>query len=101
VRFFSQGTESTGELESVSRAGLFVRSTDLPRPGVVIAVQFESPAGPLVDVRGEVRWSTQGVANANAPEGFGVILHEPPRVFRDFYAWVQAQDEKEDRTPDV
>ena len=29
--------------ERVSRAGLFVRSADLPRPGVPIALQFEAP----------------------------------------------------------
>jgi hypothetical protein len=94
VRFVAEGVEAVGQLHDVSRQGLYVRSADLPRPGAVIALQFESPLGRLIDVRGEVRWSSRRSGCEAAPDGFGVRLHEPPAPFRDFVAWVIIQCEK-------
>ena len=94
VRFVAEGVEAVGQLHDVSRSGLYVRSTDLPRPGAVIALQFESPLGRLIDVRGEVRWSSKRSGGDSAPDGFGVRLHEPPAPFRDFVCWVLTQCEK-------
>ena len=39
----AEGSEGVGHLKNVSRSGMFVRSDDLPRPGVAIALQFEAP----------------------------------------------------------
>jgi hypothetical protein len=96
VRFLAEGQEAVGQLKNVSRAGVFVRASDLPRPGAVVALQFRSPQGSLVDVRGEVRWNTQGLALDGVVPGFGVLLYEPPREFREFFAWAVARvdDEK-------
>ncbi len=96
VRFLAEGEESVGELKNISRAGVFVRTGELPRPGVQIALQFESPLGQVVDVRGEVRWSTRGLASGDLPEGFGVKIVEPPQAYREFFSWALAQVEKED-----
>jgi len=96
VRFVAEGVESVGHLHDVSRQGLYVRAVDLPRPGAVIALQFESPMGKLIDVRGEVRWSSKRSGGDADPDGFGVRLHEPPAPFRDFVTWVLSQCEKHD-----
>jgi hypothetical protein len=93
----AEGTEGVGHLKNVSRAGLFVRSADLPRPGVPIALQFEMPAtGALVNLRGEVRWNTEGLGAAVPQSGFGVMLLEPSREFAEFFRWAVEQIEKED-----
>jgi hypothetical protein len=49
----------------------------------------------LVDLRGEVRWTTQGLAPAAGSPGFGVQLHEPSREYREFVLWAvgQAKDD--------
>jgi hypothetical protein len=91
VRFLADGQESVGTLHNVSRAGVGIRSAEVPRPGAIVALSFESPHGVLVDARGEVRWNTRGLASGRVPEGFGVRLHEPPREFRDFFTWALEQ----------
>ncbi len=96
VRFLTEGLDATGQLAEVSRAGLFVRSDELPRPGAVIALQFRIPEGELVDLRGEVRWNTQGLVDLNGVAGFGVLLREPPQIYREFYLWIQDRLEKEE-----
>jgi hypothetical protein len=95
VRFVAEGVEALGHLQNVSRAGLFVRATDLPRPGVVVAMQFRSPVGSLVDLRGEVRWTTAGHQARELEPGFGVLLQEPPREYREFFLWALAQGKEE------
>lgn len=85
MRYVAEGAESVGQLLDVSRSGVSIRAAELPRPGAIVALQFESPVGKLVDVRGEVRWSQ--CARDGHPDGFGVRLHEPPREFRDFVEW--------------
>ncbi len=102
MRFLAQGQESVGTLENVSRAGVRIRSAEVPRPGVLVALTFESPNGGLVDARGEVRWNTRGLASSRTPDGFGVRLHEPPREFRAFFQWACAQcDEDETELVDL
>ena len=91
MRFLAEGQQSVGTLQNVSRAGVGIRSAEVPRPGAIIALSFESPLGVLVDARGEVRWNTRRIASSPIPEGFGVRLHEPPREFRDFFCWVLEQ----------
>ena len=98
MRFVAEGSEAVGKLVEVSRSGLQVAAAELPRPGAIIALQFESPGGKLVDVRGVVRWNTQSRPD-DTPESFGVRLHEPPREYREFVAWALAEcdpDEAED-----
>jgi len=93
----AEGTEGVGHLKNVSRAGMCVRSADLPRPGVAIALQFEvPPTGQLVDLRGEVRWSSDRLGTDTSQSGFGVMVHEPPQEFREFLGWALEQLEKED-----
>jgi hypothetical protein len=93
----AEGTEGVGHLKNVSRAGLFVRSADLPRPGVPIALQFEAPTtGSLVNLRGEVRWNSDGLDTVAAQSGFGVMLHEPSLEFTEFFRWAVEQVAKED-----
>ncbi len=93
----AEGVEGVGHLKNVSRAGLFVRTPDLPRPGAPVALQFESPSsGGLVNLRGEVRWSTDGLGALAPQAGFGVLVHEPTRDFADFLRWAIEQAEKED-----
>jgi hypothetical protein len=85
VRYVAEGAESVGKLLDVSRSGVSIRAAELPRPGAIVALQFESPVGKLVDVRGEVRWSEP--ERDGHPDSFGVRLHEPPKEFREFVAW--------------
>ena len=93
----AEGSEGIGHLKNVSRAGLSVRSADLPRPGVAIALQFEVPAtGVLVNLRGEVCWSSDRLGSETSQAGFGVMLHEPSPQFSDFFRWAVEQLEKED-----
>lgn len=93
----AEGTEGLGHLKNVSRSGICVRSSDLPRPGVAIALQFELPTtGDLVDLRGDVRWSSDRLGSAGTQSAFGVNLHEPPPQFRLFLRWAIEQAEKED-----
>jgi hypothetical protein len=89
VRFASENLEATGQLANVSRAGLFVSAADLPRPGALATLQFRFAGERIVDVRGEVRWTTQR-RTALAGPGFGVSLHEPGRIFFDFVSWLEA-----------
>ena len=96
----AEGTEGVGHLKNVSRTGLFVRSSDLPRPGVPIALQLETPTtGALVNLRGEVRWNSDGLGSATAQSGFGVMLHEPPLEFTAFFRWAVEQVEKNEDEP--
>ena len=93
----AEGSEGVGHLKNVSRSGLCVRSDDLPRPGVPIALQLELPTtGALVNLRGEVRWSSDRLGGAAAQSGFGVMLHEPTPEFSAFFRWAVEQLEKED-----
>ena len=93
----AEGSEGVGHLKNVSRSGMCVRSADLPRPGVTIALQFEAPTtGALVNLRGEVRWSSDRLGADTSQSGFGVLLHETPPEFREFFRWAIEQLEKED-----
>jgi hypothetical protein len=94
VRFMAEGAESIGQLKNVSRAGVFVSASDLPRAGAPVALQFESPGGEAVNLRGEVRWISQGAPDSHVPTGFGVLLREPPREYRAFFLWALDQAEK-------
>jgi hypothetical protein len=96
VRFTADGSESVGQLENLTRTGVFVRTGDLPRPGSVVALQFRDSEGALVDLRGEVRWNTDSLSPVCSASGFGVLLHEPPPEYLRFFDWVlrQAKDDK-------
>jgi hypothetical protein len=97
----AEGAEAVGQLKNVSRAGVFVSASELPRPGAPVALQFESPSGESVNLRGEVRWVSQGAPESRVPTGFGVLLREPPREYRSFFLWALDQVEKAgaDRDP--
>jgi len=91
----AEGAEGVGHLKNVSRAGLLVRSSDLPRPECAISLAFENPAsGESINLRGEVRWTTDGLGSPDPAPAFGVQLHEPPREFVDFFRWAVEQLEK-------
>ena len=91
----TEGTEGVGHVKNVSRAGLFVRSNDLPRPGATIALQFDAPtSGSSINLRGEVRWTTDSLSSGDPAPGFGVQIHEPPRDFAEFVRWAIEQAEK-------
>ena len=94
MRFLAEGCEATGLLRSASRAGVFIAASELPQVGSPVVVQFESPSGPLVNVRGEVRWTTKELARPDVPTGFGVLLHEPPTEYRHFFLWAMERVEK-------
>ncbi|HTO55444.1 MAG TPA: PilZ domain-containing protein [Myxococcota bacterium] len=97
IRFLAEGVEGVGHLKNVSRAGLLVRSSDLPRPECPISLAFEHPdSGASITLRGEVRWTTDGQGSGDASPAFGVQLHEPPRAFTDFFRWAVEQLEKSD-----
>jgi hypothetical protein len=97
VRFMAEGVEGVGHLKNVSRAGLLVRSNDLPRPECPISLAFEHPeSGESINLRGEVRWTTDGQGSADPTPAFGVQLHEPSRSFSDFFRWAVEQLEKTD-----
>jgi hypothetical protein len=100
VRFMAGGREAIGHLKNVSRAGIFIRAQELPAPGAAVSLQFRSPNGDLVDARGEVCWTTDGLLDPDAPRGFGIRLHEPPRQYWEFLRWVltQADQDKRDET---
>lgn len=93
LRVLCNGEESLGTLASVSRAGLFVCSAQLPPPGAVVGVQIRLPEGGLIDLRGEVRWNTESLVEAGVPQGFGVVLRDPPREYRAFFRSVLASAE--------
>ena len=93
----AEGAEGVGSLKNVSRAGLFVRSNDLPRPEAAITLQLEVPgSGAAINLRGEVRWTTDGSGSRDPAPGFGVQIHEPTREFTDFFRWAVEQLEKPD-----
>jgi hypothetical protein len=96
VRFKADGSESVGYLDNMTRTGVFVRTDDLPRPGSAVALQFHTPAGALIDVRGEVRWNTEGLSHLLSTPGFGLLLHEPPPEYLEFFDWafLEAAEEK-------
>lgn len=71
----------------VSRAGLLVGSFDPPRKGALVVLQFQHPDGPLVDLRGEVRWAKRGTDGGGTHASFGVLLREPSLEFREFFIW--------------
>jgi len=100
VRFLADGDEAVGTLRNVSRAGVFVRASEVPRPGALVVLSFESPLGRILDLRGEVRWNTRGLAN-QTPIGFGVRLHEPPNEFREFFLWALEQSGKDDEAETI
>lgn len=89
VRYVSEAAESVGRLDNASRAGVFIRARALPRQGSIVALRFESPQGPVIDARGQVKWVSEG--NSGEPRGFGVALREPPREFREFMLWMAEQ----------
>lgn len=95
----AEGCEATGVLKSASRGGLFIAAAALPHAGCAIVVQFDSPVGPLVNVRGEVRWTTRGHERPGAPDGFGVMLHEPPAEYREFFLWAMEETDKRELDP--
>lgn len=91
----AEGAEGVGQLKNVSRGGLFVRSNDLPRPEAGVSLQLENPAtGTSLNLRGEVRWTTDGSGSADPSPGFGVQIHEASREFADFFRWAVEQLEK-------
>ncbi|MFQ5513569.1 MAG: PilZ domain-containing protein [Myxococcota bacterium] len=97
VRFLAEGHEGVGLLTDISRTGLFIRSQELARAGAVVALQFRAPTGELIDLRGEVRWSTEGETDANGSEaGFGVLVYEAPLPYREFFLWAQRKADKDD-----
>ncbi len=100
VRYMAEGREAIGHLKNVSRAGVFVRARELPAPGAAVALQFRSPSGELVDARGEVCWTTDGLPDSDVPPGFGIRIHEPPQQYWKFLRWAlaQADEGKRDET---
>ncbi|MCP4007804.1 MAG: hypothetical protein GY725_26780 [bacterium] len=95
IRFFAEGKECVGYLRNISKAGVFIFSDDIPRRGCPLAIQFESPDGRLVNLKGEVRWRTLELFNSNVAPGFGVLLREPTQAFREFFLLAEDQYEKE------
>jgi hypothetical protein len=95
VRYLAEGQEGIGHLRNVSRAGVFIRALELPSEGAAVALQFRTPDGDLVDLRGEVCWTHPGAVDADGTPGFGVRLHEPPREYREFFRWVLRRAELE------
>jgi hypothetical protein len=96
VRFMAEGAEGVGHLKNVSRAGLLVRSSDLPRLECAISLAFENPeSGESINLRGEVRWTTDGSSSSEPAPAFGVQLFEPPREFVEFFRWAVEQLEKD------
>lgn len=96
IRFLAEEVDAIGTLTQVSRAGLSVKAEELPRKGAVIALQFRSPAGDLVDLRGVVRWNSDDASVADGEVGFGVMLHEPAPEYREFMLWAQEQLQKKE-----
>ena len=96
VRYVTETAEAVGQLANVSKAGLFVRTREIPSLGAVVAIQFKSPLGALVDARGDVRWTTRLSDSPEASQGFGVALHEPGRAFREFMSWLDEQARAEE-----
>jgi hypothetical protein len=88
VRYAAEALEATGQLANVSRAGLFIASRELPRPGALTTIQFRFDGERIVDVRGLVRWTTQRRTSFAGP-GFGVSLQEPGREFFEFVRWIE------------
>ena len=83
IRFMAEGTEGVGHLKNVSRAGMFVRSNDLPRPECSIAIQFDAPeTGVSINLRGEVRWTTDGNGHRRGSRLRGPAPRAAPRVRR-------------------
>ena len=96
----AEGAEGIGHLKNVSRAGLLVRSSDLPRPECAISIAFENPeSGASINLRGEVRWTTDGQGSRDPSPAFGVQIHEPPREFTEFFRWAVEQLEKPEDEP--
>jgi hypothetical protein len=95
VRYLAEGQEGIGHLRNVSRAGVFIRAVELPPEGAAVALQFRTPDGALVDLRGEVCWTSRDGVDGEGGIGFGVRLHEPPQEYRAFFRWVLLRAEQE------
>ncbi len=96
MQILSEAGQSVGHLRNVSKQGVFVRTSEMPPPGNVVAIQFSNPNGGFVNLQGEVRWTTKQLENPEVPEGFGVRLDETPGEFRRFFMWALSQSEADD-----
>lgn len=86
VQFESDSTQGDGYLKNVSKAGVFVRSDQLPARGDMLKVRIERTFGDWVEVEGEVRWTTQDLdVDRPVRPGFGLRIPKPTRAFKLFY----------------
>jgi hypothetical protein len=76
---------SRGHIKNVTKVGLFVRCEELPTTGEKVRVVFHDRNGCKVEVRGEVRWTTEQLRERTPKPGFGVHIDTPSPEFLDFY----------------
>ncbi len=73
--YFLGGARGEGVVGNLSRDGLFLRGSLLPKEGEHIVTKFTTPNGHGITVKGTVRWATHAQAgDKSGPLGFGVEL---------------------------
>ena len=82
--FESASIRSRGHIKNVTKNGLFVRADQLPQPNERVRVVFHDRNGSKVEVRGEVRWTTDQMPKASKA-GFGMVIESPTPEFLEFF----------------
>jgi hypothetical protein len=86
VAFQVAGLRGKGYIKNVSRAGLFIRSAELPPRRDPVDVVFADGGGRMIRLKGTVRWTT---AEVTAPRpitpGFGMHIEDPSAQYLEFF----------------
>lgn len=77
------GTRGEGSVLNISPEGLFFATPLLPESGTRGSVAFVGTDGETLEVHGEVRWNTRGVAYETS--GFGMRIEHPCQAFDRLY----------------
>lgn len=80
--FATKTLRGHGQVVNLSKAGMFIASDELPRPGESIKVLFEDATGAKLEVAGNVRWTTED--DDVDISGFGMKIEKPSRDYLDF-----------------
>ena len=83
--FESASIRSRGHIKNVTKAGVFVRCEELPKQGEQVRVVFHDRNGSKVEIRGEVRWTTDQLSRAADKAGFGMVIDVPSAEFLEFF----------------
>lgn len=79
TEFRAGDVRGRGKIQNVGEGGLFVGTASIPEQGEYVQVQFRSPAGDPMEVRGLVWWTT---SQRHRRPGFGLRLLSANQNYR-------------------